>query len=264
MDYSKWDRLARDIEDDEEYDEEENPEPLVTRFDEAGGKSITIGPGGASIAAAASSTASQTLKATPTPAAGADSSVHTKNGGRTADYAWSQSRDEVVVQMPLAQQRARDLRVSFDSKTKLLRITHAQPSGDTELLSRALHHDIHPAETDDGALATVDWEVRSRPRSPADGSEERILELTLRKKPPFPGVTVWWKAVCVGDPEIDVSKIAGRDAAKVQDTNSLWREAHAQFLDKVRTDERVVVDLEEEEEEGAALGVGEEGSRGEA
>lgn len=248
MDYSKWDRMARDIEDDEEYDEEEAPQPLVTRFDDARGKSITIGPCGASIASTAP-TAEQAPKAAPVPAAGADSSS-TKNGGRTTDYSWSQSRDEVVMQMPLAQQRARDLRVSFDSKTRLLRITHAQPGGEAELLSRTLQHDIHPAETDDGTLATVDWEVRSRrPREAADGAEEeRILELTLRKKPPFPGVTVWWKAVCEGDPEIDVSKIAGRDAAKVQDTNSLWREAHELFLEKVRTNERVVVDLEGEEE----------------
>ncbi|CAM9849011.1 unnamed protein product [Ascophyllum nodosum] len=58
----------------------------------------------------------------------------------------------------------------------------------------------------------------------------RGIEVTLVKHSPLPGVTLWWKSLMKGGPEIDVSAIQGRPANKHR---TAWEEALAMFKEKV-------------------------------
>ena len=229
--YAKWDKFVSELEDDED-DEEERVK--VTTLE--GGSSVRLGPGGAEILPTATTTSASSSggKASfPQP------SSSTKNGGRTEEHAWRQGRDEVVVELFLQSTytRAKDVIISYDAMERLFVVkAHGAP-----LLSKKLMYDIepNPGAGSEGE-SVVDWEIKSR------GGVERFIEFTLRKKSPFAGVAIWWKCVFVGDPEIDLNSIEGRDTASAQSNRIAWEEAHKMFIEKVQTRERVELDIEDD------------------
>lgn len=255
-DYAKWNRFV----DEDSEEEEQSSAPRVTKFDGTGGRTIQIGPKGAMLLD------SSTPCATASPASpAATSSWDTTNGGLCEDFAWRQTRDEVVVQLFVrsASLKAKDVSVTYDAASRALVVS----AEGRALLDGVLLHAIEPNPSADGE-APVDWELKRRNTGqPAaavlllreeevkeEGKEaavaaQRFLELTLRKKPPLPGVVVWWKSLCEGGAEIDVTAIAGRDSAALRDTRAAWDEAHAMFRSKVAAQERVEVDLSEAEAE---------------
>jgi len=239
-DYRKWDRFE---DSDGEEEAEGSSAPVVTKFDGSGGRTIQIGPDGATLLEPIGGGGKAEA---PTPAR---QEWDTKNGSLLETFAWRQSRDEVVVQLFVnsSSLKARDILVTYDASSRLLRITSGEGHA---LFCDTLLHDIEPNGAGDGE-PPVDWELK---RKTIGGSERRFLELTLRKKAPFAGVTVWWRSLCVGGPEVDVSAIEGRDSAAAQSTRAAWEEAHALFLSRVAARERVEIDLSEEAEAEAEAG----------
>ena len=230
--YAKWDKFVSELEDEDE-DEDEEERVKVTTLE--GGSSVRLGPDGAEILPTATATASSGSA----KAASTQSTWSTKNGGRTEEHAWRQGRDEVVVELFLqsTSTRAKDVVISYDAMERLFVVkAHGAP-----VLSKKLMYDIepNPGAGSEGE-SVVDWEIKSR------GGAERFIEFTLRKKSPFAGVCIWWKCVFVGDPEIDVTTIEGRDSASAQSNRIAWEEAHKMFIEKVQTRERVELDIEDD------------------
>ena len=82
----------------------------------------------------------------------------------------------------------------------------------------------------------VDWEVET---SPDGAGTKRTIRLTLQKHVYVEGSVVWWSSVFVGDPEIDVSTIKGRQATSL---SAAWQEANTLFRQKVADREKVDID----------------------
>ncbi|CAN0140407.1 unnamed protein product, partial [Discosporangium mesarthrocarpum] len=252
LDYSKWDRLAKEISnsdgDSDDGDGETRNKPVVTRFSEPqsvmfGGEVQSEYRRGVTSTEGTPLAMSSALKE-PTPAAqkgpvgtttiskptASEFSNLTLNGGRVAGeggsvFVWSQTRGEVmlVVRAPLGT-RAPDIAVSLQRKPDTL------TEGVADLLSIGIKDGMtllegelsFPVKLEDD----IDWEVKDYPER-----EElyRGIVVTLRKHCPLPGVTVWWKSIRKGDPEIDVSRIAGRDMRH----KSVWEEAMGMFKEKM-------------------------------
>lgn len=75
----------------------------------------------------------------------------------------------------------------------------------------------------------------SAPGSAADAGESPVrdcrgIEVTLLKHCPIPGVTLWWRSLLKGGPEIDVTSIQGRPVNKHR---TAWEEALGMFKDKM-------------------------------
>ena len=239
-DYSKWDRF----EDSDEEDAHPQQAPVVTKFDD-GSKTVQIGPQGMTIMDPSGSSTSSRFKL-----AGNSAQIaplwNTINGGLTETYAWSQSREEVTLQWFISSAvtvKAKDVTIVYDADVRKLLVNLA--GQDQSLLSETLLHEVEPNPGTEGE-APFDWELKRKGEkgpSPTEQKQQCFIELTLRKKAPFDGVTLWWASMFVGGPEIDVTAIQGRDQAAAQSSRSVWEEAHRMFQAKVATREKIVLDL---------------------
>lgn len=231
--YAKWDNF--DVSDDEE---ETSNRPIVTKFDEEGGRSIHIGPSGSAILDPQVKPRVPSSSALSSPSTTV-SVFDIKNGGRTAEYCWRQTREEVVIQfaLALADLKSKDISIIYDDESKTLTIKAVSEV----LLVKKLPFDIECNPSIDGE-SPVDWEVVRRTVQ-ATQREERFIELTLRKKVPFNGLTIWWKSAFAGDEEIDVTKIQGRG----ESNKAIWEEAHSMFLEKIKNKQKIEVDVGNEE-----------------
>ncbi|CAM9913719.1 unnamed protein product [Choristocarpus tenellus] len=281
VDYSKWDRLAKELSDSDSDSDSDGSEggvmgnkPLVTRFDEPqsvtfGGnptpKGDVIGEGGSEsqdkqeVVGKASTLAVQECMDVSTSKTSVKGFADlTRNGGdvgarggRTR-YLWSQTRYEVMVVLtvPLGT-RAGDVDICLEPKPDTV------AEGIADLLRVGLKEGINLLE---GELSfpvkleeEIDWEVKDYPvtsfvapltetSTPARMDSQRGIVLTLRKHVPMAGVTLWWKSVLKGDPEIDVSRIHGRDMKH----QSVWEEAMGMFKEnmaKRRSQGKIEVDV---------------------
>ena len=89
-----------------------------------------------------------------------------------------------------------------------------------------------------GVAAELDWEIKDltevEAETGADGAvatapPRRLLCITLPKRPPAPGVVVWWQGVLSGHPTIDLNGLEDRDTAKQTVFQQNWNTAHRQF-----------------------------------
>jgi hypothetical protein len=173
-----------------------------------------------------------------------------ENGGEASDFYWSQSRLEVIIRYKLnSNVKASDITchyiekkfddtVDFNNPPKL---EFHKKSTNEVILSRHLKYDIIVnTEAEESLESPVDWEIKNLALS--SGESIRTLEITLKKRTPIAGVTLWWSCVFVGDAEIDVTKIKGRS----QSTNAsqaVWEEAHALFKQKISQHEALNIDI---------------------
>lgn len=80
-------------------------------------------------------------------------------------------------------------------------------------------------------------------RDPEGGATDcRWLRLTLEKQAPA-GVVVWWDRVFAGDAVVDVSAFASRDSNRAAQFEANWKEAHELFRQKVATRQKIELDL---------------------
>lgn len=185
-------------------------------------------------------------------------------------YVWRQTRSEVIVIVPAPPEtRAADVLVSLEPKAEtitegvvdLLKVAITTPrqlgttsdAAEMEQISRGnekeavvlLEGELSFQGKLDGE-GNVDWELKDFPGTVvarADGApgsaagagespvrDCRGIEITLLKHCPIPGVTLWWRSLLKGGPEIDVTSIQGRPVNKHR---TAWEEALGMFKDKM-------------------------------
>lgn len=242
-DYRKWDNFGKDLSDSDD-DTLEN-DPMVTKLDAP--KSISIGPTGSSIVEKETFIHKSSLQSldhvlkVDTDSQMMDLENFTENGSLTENFYWSQSRQEVVIRCQISEViKANEIICDYNSNdaTKFdgdrPHLQFSTKSGHI-LLSGSLRYDIIINPSDKDVLeSAVDWEIKNI--TFANHEKMRILEVTLKKKSPMPGVTMWWNCVFVGDSEIDVTKIKGRGEIPNRD---IWEEAHRLFKEKVAQKELI-------------------------
>jgi len=118
------------------------------------------------------------------------------------------------------------------------------------LLSGELPHFIHLPEDED----EVEWEIDTCEHcgiaSEKCGKETKLIRITLRKAVPMQGLSVWWSQPLLHCPEIDVTEIKdrSRDAEKQEAIKSSWDEAHRLFMEKIKSREKQVIDIDNNED----------------
>ena len=216
VDYSKWNNFAADHSD---SDEEFDSKPRVTKLES--NEKIQIGPNGAKVC--------KTLQIE-------SSAPHTSNiestgaGSRQNDYNltqfencfWKQNRyeAEIVTILP-PETRASEVSLQYEDTDKKLIIN----LGSHSYLIGNLQYPIQGNKVEE-----FDWEVKTE-------GQLRKLYITFQKISPIPNATIWWKVFFKGDPEIDVTKISGRNVVQ----KSVWEEAHAAFKEKISNFERIEI-----------------------
>jgi len=238
-DYKKWDKFGEDLSD---SDDEKRNKPQVTRLDSPA--SVTIGPNGSSIAIPRSIDTSKRDSTLITPII----EKLCENGGEESDFYWSQSRLEVIVRFKLnSNVKASDITCLYiekkfddavDSNNRPKLEFHKKSTNEL-ILSRHLKYDII-VNTEESLESPVDWEIKNLALS--SGESIRTIEITLKKRTPIAGVTLWWNCVFFGDAEIDVTKIKGRSQSSSA-SQAVWEEAHALFKQKISQHEALNIDI---------------------
>ena len=243
VDYKKWDRFVAELSD----DDEDFRNPMVHTFDKDGGETIEINNEGFKVKEKAPTSASapksielaERNHITPsTNASQAKLEVDDSKVINCDSYSWSQDRHEVVISIPIEEsQRGKDINVSI--KGKKIQILG---SDNTVILDKVLQFDID-RNNEDGE---VDWEIISKSNSPSSEGKSKLrkcIRVTLRKKSPIPGAVFWWKNVFVGDPEIDVTKIQGRNSKQGLELQDAWKDSHQKFIDSIANREKITVEI---------------------
>eukprot|EP01036_Dinobryon_divergens_P023798 gene23798-32186_t len=233
VDYKKWDRFVADLSENDSDDDEKYSAPIVRSFDK--GESIEISKSGYKVK---EESKEPILELSEPFAANTDSLLKydelVLNGGICDQFLWNQDRHQVSLSIPIEESvRGKDLKVSIENSS--LRITG--PSETHVILDRRLQFAI---EIDVDA-DTVDWEIISCPS--AIKQKQKYIRVVLKKKSPIPGAIFWWKNVFEGDPEIDVTKIGGRNVQKSSEVASAWKVAHEKFSESVLNREKIDVDI---------------------
>jgi len=233
VDYSKWDKL-------ECSDSEDEERPRVEKFDSA--QSVSFGgdlDGDVEIvpesahkealerenreANAASNPAPKDPKP-PAPKPAAPKVVEwTRNGGKTDRYLWSQTKDTVTVAAFVPQDsKGKDVTMRVSGTHFLLWCQGISIEGEL----------FYPVVKEEDPL---DWELTE-----AEG--RRVVTMTFRKdQERLPGV-LWWKSFLKGDEEIAIETV--KDRKQTPGLNELWKQAHAQFKQKVRNVERQTINAD--------------------
>lgn len=183
----------------------------------------------------------------------------TRNGYRAATHTFCQSVDEVsiCVLVPLGS-KAKDVAVQLSKSGNLT----VKLSG-ASVFSKQLAHEVHgmdrtaltaqiatsshdsDGERDDGE--DWDWELLDFDDS------NRIVRITLKKRPPA-GLRAWWRKAFVDDTmEVDVSSIPDRQVVGGVDASTgkkptmaeVWEQAHEAFRRKMAAHKPTEIDFGE-------------------
>lgn len=251
LDYSKWDRLAADLSDTSD-NEEESSQPKVTSL--AQGGSVTIGPDGPSIVTASSVGALKKNKN--------EERSDTRNGGVTKEgFRWSQSENEVVIKVPIGEDlKARDVKMTLGVDEDMRRVlTLLDQARGLDVFKGVLRYSVKDNEDKDED--PFDWEIKrdSYNTDNDDGllaEPQRHIHITMAKKSPIPNAVHWWSHVFEGDAEIDVTSISDRRQGKGPSLSSSsssssssasfsknWEEANRMFRENRQKQEKVFIDV---------------------
>jgi hypothetical protein len=218
VDYSKWEKFAAELSD----DEEESTAPTVTRLDD--NERVNISPKGVSLETMRAASVEDAGKVPPI---GKDviCGEYNVNDGETGIFLWRQDKDHVYIRIDVdASVKASEVQITYSAKYTTLAVSMRGQ----RCIQGPLQYDI---EIDADGL--LDWELLT--------TDIKYISLTLIKKSPLPGTTLWWSRVFKGDLEIDVSTIQGRKQTSQSFAES-WSEAHRMFREKVAERTRVNID----------------------
>ncbi len=249
--YGKWDKFAADVSD-SDNDEDFNT-PNVTTIDDHKGKSVEIGPSGYTVKDAPKADDNVRGKVEVLSSSSnvndTDLLAESKNGSVCKGYSWAQDRHEVILSILIDENvKAKDIKISYVEKVLTI------SSANRTLVEGLLRYDIltNAERKDDEVSDILDWEIKNKINASNPAQNRRLLEVVMRKKCPIAGAFIWWKNVFLSDEtEIDVTKISGRNASDLKNTDN-FVQAQKMFLEKVKTMEQVEVDVGEsgdEEEE---------------
>lgn len=231
IDYSKWDHIG----DEEEDDAPQRESAHVSRLEH--GSSVTIGPQGVSIAAPTEEEQQRHDDAAISAKLRAAEKYKalTRNGAEVSgSYLWAQSSDSAVVSFIVERvaTSAKDIKRVALQDQRVLRI-----EGKDFSIEKTFRY---PVVVDD---IESSWEMQTcdilRSPTPTCSTGDsvvatvRLLSVTVNKEKQAAGYTLWWDCVFVGDPTIDTAAIKDRkgDATAMQ---KVWNEAHEMFKERVR------------------------------
>jgi hypothetical protein len=228
VDYSKWNKFAADVSDDEE--DFPSYQPHVTSFDKS--QSVSIGPQGSTIQPMGPSIKEK--QKVESYVSFFDSFPY--NGACLEKYSWTQSALNVALRIPIPKHlKSKDVNVDvsqFNAFSVSLKLT-------TEvILAGQLRYQIVYNDTSYGDSA-VDWEI-------IDYNNEKYIEIIMNKRCPIPGAVLWWSQVFLDEEEIDVSKLQGRKGT-TDAINSTWDEAHRMFRENIQSREAIDIDIDVDE-----------------
>jgi hypothetical protein len=274
VDYSKWDKM-KFSDDEEEGGPDDDIDAGAIEDDIGGGAgcesirgagntrvhrfdqptTVSIGPSGATASSSGSGAKAPSEAAKPalpnmpersvfgTSKAPVDEAAIAASGSILETHSWHQSRDEVVLYIPvfgssiapgsLASIKAADLTVTISklpessspAETASLSIINKRTC-DT-IINKPFKFRI-ALNSEDGI---VDWELIRFPRllpgpplcgqsAPAAGVDVPHVKIVLKKFQYIPNSVFWWSCVFEGDPTIDVTKIAARHRGHTPATTS--------------------------------------------
>eukprot|EP00501_MAST-03F_sp_TOSAG23-6_P001036 GSMAST32.ASY1.ANO1.1078.1 assembled CDS len=112
------------------------------------------------------------------------------NGGITSNYWWTQTLDDVTVNIPVPfGTKSKDINCAFSTDKICIRLDNSE-SSNVRLLDGVFDMAVRPSE--------CLWQIEDS----IFQTSERIITLTLDKK-----VSTWWKSVLKGHQEIDCTKV---------------------------------------------------------
>lgn len=272
VDYSKWDKL--DVSDSDDEDARRFAKPTVTKLDSR--SSVTIPAAGSTAAAQHQITAvpdredrdeewddtgagedyydSYEDRKPPewfSRSSGASVSAGpvvakpdwTRNGYRTLTHMFCQGAEEVTitVNVPIGT-KAKDVQVDVSKSGELsvgiCGVQHfiKQLAHEVEGMDRSASTAVLASSKEDDAEddPDIDWEM-------LDFEDNRLVRITLKKRPPA-GLRVWWRKAFIDDPhEVDISGISDRgvvggvDAAtgRKMTMQEVWEAAHVEFRKRI-------------------------------
>ena len=179
----------------------------------------------------------------------ADVASLTRNGGKTAEYFWSQTQGSVRISFAVPRAvRAKEVQLSVNDREGTLSL--AIPSASVSLQKPLFGPIAQVAEPEDldWTLATVclpapkekqERETGSQ-REPEQQLEEvRLLHVDLQKKD-LGGLVLWWKSAFKGDAEIDTNALADRTKKRATQSATFmdnFKKAQQMFVERVRNKE---------------------------
>lgn len=248
VDYSRFSKL---VVSESEGEEEEEERPTVTRYDKP--TSVTFGPPPVS---APSDKWSKWAKevdeeeedvpreyiedelmppkpALPSFAPSSSTTSPTRNGADNGSFVWGQTADEVEIRLLCAlHTKAKHVAVELHKGGRLVATVQSKVALDCTLAHAVWgdQDDATPFSTEEDRFQhAMTWEVQDY------NASARCVLIRLCKRPPAPGVRMWWRTAFKNHPtpevQVDVSQISSRSAAPTSFA-SAWDEAHKQFKAK--------------------------------
>jgi len=262
LDYSKWDRMVID-EDDEDGSEGEGEEELMR--DATSSAPAAAGSSDASFRYEYPSRSGMSeqdadafeedrldpseevrlreILATPSVSAPPPSAIPpedrfaaltarlSRNGAVRESYLWRQTEDEVEISILLPPgTRAKQVRPQLlpatepsGAQTLLLERT----AGSAPFFRGVLAYPVEQTEEEDELV----WEITDY--EPDDLGGRRVLRTTLKKRAML-GVVVWWARAMQGEAEVDTRALPDRKRApEAQGMQTTWEQAQAMFKERV-------------------------------
>eukprot|EP00466_Bigelowiella_natans_P014388 jgi/Bigna1/85272/estExt_fgenesh1_pg.C_30119 len=226
LDYSKWDKMVAEMSDEEE---EEPRRPNVTYLGKP--TSVTIGggeqrtPGESTVARIGTLSKQEKDKQGDIKSRSISLS---RNGNSFEKYCWSQDKEEVQlsvwIESGIGSKRVKVV-VSKDKKRLDIKLDK------NIYLSGELAYDVEVDEDYDGG---VEWQLDSV-------ESRRRIAITLKKKCPIQGATLWWSRFFKREEKVDTAKIKDRRKGS-KGMKEAWEEAHKLFRAKVAKQRPTYID----------------------
>lgn len=259
VDYSKWDRLAADLSDEEDI----GSSFTTTTLSQPG--QVTIGPHGYSINPHPPHTTSPSPVTAPSSSSAITTAPTTAikqskewqaiclNGGEvrrdSCHYLWSQDRYSVTLSL-FVKANLLGPEVQFlviGEEKKVLKVL--KRSDQLVLLVGQLQYPIElTGEADNPYDSVCDWEFKPIPWCNTSlVTDEKFLQITMKKTSPLPNTTIWWRKVFAEEEEeINISNIVGRREVDHKGFAEVYEEAHKLFREKIAKNQPIEVPEEEE------------------
>ncbi|KAJ8908032.1 hypothetical protein NDN08_008129 [Rhodosorus marinus] len=199
VDYSKWDNLVDD-DDDDVTDEGERSKPVVTKYAKA--QSVTI-PGnseshhGVRIEPSGQVDIPERGKVEVVELSKKQKRNNRQNGGTTSTYYWRQDKSQVEIFFYVpAGTKANTVRLEIGDENHLVLSIDGEALVDDDLA-------FTPEDPEDEFL---DWSIEDDD----DLVDQRVVRLTLKKKSPS-GTVSWCSRIFDDEEPIDLSTVEGRN-----------------------------------------------------
>jgi hypothetical protein len=223
IDYSKWDNLQ-----DSDDEEQQSPEPRVTRLDQPSRIVTTRGEEGFSVQP------NDPPRSRPTRTAATNKipTAWTEKGGRVeledtdgVVLYWTQDRYSVTLRVPAPEG---PLEVQVTGMLNYVDRNCATAASSPKLIVRCgkeaiwwqgdLPHPVHLTQDSDD---DVDWSVERI-------NQQRYLIIILYKAVPMEGVFLWWKRPLLQCPET-----SWKNEGNSNSLQQAWNEAHTHFQENI-------------------------------